>query len=246
MLTEVVNLDVGGLEGFQHFKTNILCIISNNSGVNSDIILYYKERAKEYEKIYNKPERQSDLLLAEQILKETFKNKDVIEIACGTGYWTKKISATAKNILATDINDTVIEVAKSKDYSPAKIEFQIADIFNLENINKHESLFGGFIWSHIKLQDLSNFLDIINKLVKNSGTIVLIDNNYVDGKNLPVTEKDDFGNTYQIRTLENGTTHKVLKNFTTEIFIQQLLKNRATEINFIKLQYYWILKYKTI
>ena len=81
--------------------------------MNSDIVSYYRDRAKEYEKIYSKPERQSDLLLAEQILKDTFAYKDVFEIACGTGYWTQKISATAKNILATDINNTVIEVAKS-------------------------------------------------------------------------------------------------------------------------------------
>jgi SAM-dependent methyltransferase len=212
--------------------------------MNSDIVSYYKDRATEYEKIYYKPERQSDLLLARQILQDTFTDKDVFEIACGTGYWTEKICATARKVLATDINETVIEIAKSKNCSPAKVDFQIADIFNLVNMNKHESLFGGFIWSHIKLQDLSNFIDTVNTLVKNSGTIVFMDNNYVEGSNLPVTEKDDSGNTYQTRILENGTTHKVLKNFPTGIFIRQLLKDRATDINFINLQYYWILKYK--
>lgn len=216
------------------------------TNMNSDIVSYYKDRATEYEKIYSKPERQSDLLLAGQILQDTFANKDIFEIACGTGYWTEKISATANKILATDINDTVIEVAKSKNYSPAKVDFQTADIFNLANINKHESLFGGFIWSHIKLQDLSNFIDTANSLVENSGTIVFMDNNYVEGSNLPVTDKDDLGNTYQTRTLENATTHKVLKNFPTETFIRQLLTDKATDISFINLQYYWILRYKNI
>lgn len=212
--------------------------------MNSDIISYYKDRAKEYEKVYNKPERQSDLLLAKQILQDTFKDKSVFEIACGTGYWTEKISVTAKNILATDINDSVIEVAKSKSYSLDKVEFKIADIFNLININKQESLFGGFIWSHINLQELNIFIHIINNLVENEGIIIFMDNNYIEGSNLPVTEKDNFGNTYQTRALENGTTHKVLKNFPTEKFIRQLLTNKATDIEFINLQYYWILKYK--
>jgi len=214
--------------------------------MNSNIVSYYKDRATEYEKIYSKPERQSDLLFTEQILQDTFVDKEVFEIACGTGYWTEKICATAKKVLATDINDTVIEVAKSKNYSSAKVDFQIADIFNLTNINKHESLFGGFIWSHIKLQDLGNFIETANSFVKNNGTVVFMDNNYVEGSNLPVTDKDDLGNTYQTRTLENGTTHKVLKNFPTEIFIRQILEDRATDINFINLQYYWILKYKNI
>ena len=107
-------------------------------------------------------------------------------------------------------------------------------------------MFGGFIWSHIKLQELNVFIDIANSLVENDGTIVFMDNNYVDGSNFPVTEKDNLGNTYQTRTLENGTIHKVLKNFPTEEFIRQLLINKATDIQFINLQYYWILKYKNV
>jgi SAM-dependent methyltransferase len=214
--------------------------------VNSDIISYYKDRAQEYEKVYNKPERLEDLLVVEQILKDTFTNKCVFEIACGTGYWTQKISETAKSILATDINDAVIEIAKSKNYFKANVDFQTRDIFNLTKMDKHESLFGGFIWSHLKLSDLNNFLNTINNIVQTSGTIVFIDNNYVEGSNLAITSRDNFGNTYQTRALENGATYKVLKNFPTEMFIRQLLSGRATNIDFINLKYYWILKYNNI
>ena len=214
--------------------------------MNSDIVSYYRDRAKEYEKIYARPERQGDLLLAEKILQDAFAGKSVLEIACGTGYWTEKISATAKNILATDINDTVIEVAQSKIYAQGKVDFEVADIYNLKNKSKYESLFGGFIWSHIKLQDLDKFVSITNSLVEKRGTIVFIDNNYVEGSNLPVISQDDSGNTYQTRTLENGTRHKVLKNFPTEEFLTQLLTGKATDINFINLKYYWVLKYSNI
>jgi demethylmenaquinone methyltransferase/2-methoxy-6-polyprenyl-1,4-benzoquinol methylase len=214
--------------------------------MNTDLISYYKDRAKEYEKIYSKPERQLDLLTAGQILQDTFSGLDVLEIACGTGYWTEKISGTAKSILATDINDIVIEIAKSKKYLGTKVDFQIADMFNLTAVVKRESLFGGFIWSHIKLQDLKRFIDVANSLVKAGGTIVFMDNNYVEGSNLPLTEKDDSGNTYHTRTLEDGTTHKVLKNFPSEAAIREVLTGRASEIDFIQLQYYWILKYQNL
>ncbi|MCW3107426.1 MAG: putative methyltransferase [Segetibacter sp.] len=212
--------------------------------MNSDIISYYKDRAKEYETIYSKPERQGDLLLAAQLLQDIFTGKSVFEIACGTGYWTEIISKTAHSILATDINDTVIEVAKSKSYYPASVRFQIADIFAIHDLNKQESLFGGFIWSHTHLQDLNSFIAIANSHVKIGGTVVFIDNNYVEGSNLPVTETDNFGNTYQTRTLENGTVHKVIKNFPSESFIRQLLVDKVSDLNFINLQYYWILMYK--
>ncbi len=212
--------------------------------MNSDMVSYYNDRAKEFEKIYTKPERQNDLLLVEQTLQDIFRDKKVFEIACGTGYWTQKISKTALSILATDINDTVIEVAKSKKYSPATVDFKIADIFHLNETNKHESLFGGFIWSHIKLQDLNKFIDITNHLVQSNGTVVFIDNNYVEGSSLPVTDTDNLGNTYQERKLDNGTMHNVLKNFPAINFIQELLAGKVSDLNFISLQYYWILKYK--
>ncbi len=214
--------------------------------MNSDLISYYKDRAKEYDKLYDRPDRQDGLLRASQILQDIFADKTVFEIACGTGYWTQRIASTAKNILATDINDAVLDIARSKDYPLNKVEFQNADIFNIERKQIYESLFGGFIWSHIKMQELSRFIDINNSLVEKGGVVVFMDNNYVEGSNLPITDRDEFGNTYQTRMLEDGSTHKVLKNFPTEEFILQLLKDKATEIVFARLQYYWILKYKTL
>lgn len=126
------------------------------------------------------------------------------------------------------------------------MHFKIEDIFKLTTKVKHESLFGGFIWSHIKLQDLNNFVNIANSLVEPGGTIVFMDNNYVENSSLPLSDSEDDGNTYQIRTLTNGTKHKVLKNFPTEEFIRQLLFAKAHDISFINLQYYWILKYTPV
>lgn len=211
--------------------------------MNEDLVLYYKDRAKEYEKIYNRPERQKDLLKATEILQQLFTDKEVLEIACGTGYWTYQIAKTAKTILATDINESVIEIAKSKSYSPAKVTFQLMDIYNLQGDFKHENLFGGFIWSHIELGKLNSFIASINKNITKGGTVVFIDNLYVQGSNLPITETDKNGNTYQTRLLENGSTHKVLKNFPTEEFIRELLEEKASNIAFLQLEYYWILKY---
>lgn len=47
---------------------------------------YYKQRADEYEKVYDKPERQSDLRKIENYLKNQFLNKYIIELGCGTGF----------------------------------------------------------------------------------------------------------------------------------------------------------------
>ena len=82
--------------------------------MNTNLISYYKQRAAEYEAIYAKPERKEDLDKAAEILKAIFTDKHVLEIACGTGYWTKHISETAESVLATDINPEVLEIARLK------------------------------------------------------------------------------------------------------------------------------------
>ena len=49
---------------------------------------YYARRAAEYESVYAKPERQADLRQMEAELAEPFAGRRVLEIACGTGWWT--------------------------------------------------------------------------------------------------------------------------------------------------------------
>lgn len=59
-----------------------------------------------------------------------FCEKDILEIACGTGYWTEKIAKTAKSIHAIDVNEAVIEIAQQKNLGN-KVRFEVADLYNL-------------------------------------------------------------------------------------------------------------------
>lgn len=214
--------------------------------MNTDLIQYYKERAKEYEQVYLKPERQEDIQSVTTILQEQFLKKTVMEIACGTGFWTERIAQTATSILATDINEAVLDVAKQKHYANAPVIFERADIFNYCSENRYEALFGGFIWSHIPLQNIDKFLRILNSYTSPDGTIVLMDNNFVQGSNSPITYTDEEENTFQTRRLENGTMHLIMKNFPTENFLKEKLEDIAIDIQFIKLKYFWMLCYKPL
>ena len=215
--------------------------------MNQNLVSYYSDRAKEYEKVYLNPVEQEDLQTAKKIFQDLFANKSVLEIACGTGYWTERIAKTATSIYATDINESVIEIAKERQKD--NITFAVADMFDFTPVEKFDAVFGGFIWSHILLQDLDKFLEKISGFVKPNGTIVFIDGNAVEGTNHDlknITKTDEFGNTFQMRKLENGTKHLVLKNFPKKKFLIQKLSRIATEIKFINLEYYWILTCKLL
>lgn len=210
--------------------------------MNTDLVAYYKERAKEYEKLYYKPERQERLQKATTILQQIFADTDLLEIACGTGYWTEKIAASARSITATDINEAVLEVARAKTYTPATVCFDSRDMYALEK-NCYNALFGGFIWSHIKLEELPAFINTVDNYIEPGGTIVFMDNIYVAGSNLPVTETDSMGNTYQTRRLEDGSEHRVLKNFPAEELIRNMIRPYAAETEYYDMEYYWMVRY---
>ncbi|MGP8215301.1 MAG: class I SAM-dependent methyltransferase [Bacteroidia bacterium] len=211
--------------------------------MNNDLVAYYAERAKEYEKIYEKPERQSDLSAASELLQNIFLNKNLIELACGTGYWTQRIAKCAGNVIATDINAPVIEIAKTKVYEKNNVDFSIADIFNYSLEQPHDNLFAGFIWSHIKLQELGSFIDALHCFVKPGGLVAFIDNNYVEGSSLPVVCTDEHGNKYQERELENGKKYSIVKNFPSNALFKQVLEGKGENIKFFSLKYYWLVWY---
>jgi demethylmenaquinone methyltransferase/2-methoxy-6-polyprenyl-1,4-benzoquinol methylase len=151
---------------------------------------YYAKRAIEYEDIYSKPERQEYIKESKLLLKEYFLDKTVLEIACGTGFWTKTISKVSKSILAIDINNEMLEIAKNKKYN-CEIDFIQDDSYKLEKVNgKYDSLFAGFWFSHIPKSKTKMFLDIIYKKLNEYATIVFMDNLYVNGSNTPISLLD--------------------------------------------------------
>jgi len=210
-----------------------------NSGMES----YYAKRAQEYETIYLKPERQEYIKESKIILKKYFEGKTVLEIACGTGFWTETISEVSKSILAIDINNEMLEIAKNKKYN-CKIDFIQDDSYKLEKVNgNYDSLFSGFWFSHIPKSKIKIFFDIIHNKLNENAIIVFMDNMYVDGSSIPVTRFDTDGNSYQIRKLKDNSQYEILKNFYSVNELKDLIQDYDNKVVIKDLKYYWILKY---
>ncbi len=214
--------------------------------MNTDLVKYYALRAKEYEKIYYRPERQAEISRLCQFLKEEFRNLNLLEIACGTGYWTRIISETAKSIVAADINPEMLEIAQDKKYPNSNVKFLISDIFKMDNLKvTFEAGFGGYIWSHIPVQDLPQFLNKFQQKIKKGGKIIFIDNNYLPEYSNPTVKQDEYGNGFQERKLEDGTSHRVLKNYPEKDFLLKMLKKIGKNIKHQSWKFYWTISYET-
>jgi ubiquinone/menaquinone biosynthesis C-methylase UbiE len=211
---------------------------------NVSLIDYYAKRANEYERIYKKPERQSDLAILRKLCAQTLAGHDILEIACGTGYWTHAVSQTAKSITATDFNEEVLQIARAKKYG-CEVRFQKADAFDLSfPQNNFTAGLAAAWWSHLRKSEIKNFLSQFHRQFSSGALLVFLDNRFVPGSNTPISRTDDEGNTYQLRKLENGSEYEVLKNFPDGKEMRKIIGDMAGEICWTELQYFWLLTYK--
>jgi len=203
---------------------------------------YYSRRAAEYERIYDKPERQHELEWLRQRIPQLFRGRTVLEVACGTGYWTQFIAREAKHVHACDINESVLDIAREKPIAQGHATFTRADAITLEGVpNGCDAAFAGFWWSHVKKSDLAKFVANLAGKLEPGATVAILDNSFAEGSSTPISRRDAEGNTYQMRTLASGEQYEVLKNFPTADELTEAVRGVAREAHLESLTYYWLL-----
>ena len=206
---------------------------------------YYAARAREHEPIYAKPERQADLARLRALLPPMFADRRVLEVACGTGYWTQFLARAAQSIVAVDANPETLEVAAGKSWPAGRVHFRTADAYSLPaELGMFDAVFAGFWWSHVPVRDRSRFLSGLDRRLVPGATVVLLDNLLVAGSSTPISHRDDAGNTYQVRRLDDGSEHVVLKNFPSESELNADISVFGRSPRFIALEYYWLYSYE--
>lgn len=207
---------------------------------------YYAARAPEYDRIYLKPERQSDLRAIRQWLPTVFQGKSVLEVACGTGYWTQFLAPVATGILAVDASPETLRIAQARVASPT-VKFAVGDAYALPAEPRSlQSAFAGFWFSHVPKERIREFLAGLHRALIPGATVVFLDNRFVAGNSTPIAEQDDQGNTYQMRSLADGSHHRVLKNFPSQQDLRRSLEGVADNLQFHAWSYFWAIEYAVV
>ncbi len=203
---------------------------------------YYAKRAAVYEQVYDKPERQHELEWLRHRVPELVRGRTVLEVACGTGYWTQFIARSAARVQACDINDAVLEIAREKPIPPGRVSFFKADAISLEGVPPGcDAAFAGFWWSHVKKAETARFVANLAAKLAPGSVVAILDNRFAEGSSTPISRRDAEGNTYQMRPLPSGERYEVLKNFPTAQELAAAVRPVAREAHLEELTYYWLL-----
>lgn len=203
---------------------------------------YYRLRATEYEKIYFReiPERRQEIDDEADRLRALVAGKNVLEMACGTGYWTKVMSETAAHVTASDLWPEMVAETRKKPFV-GPVDLLVADMFTHQFPDAaFDTVAVGFWFSHQPKQEYQKFFDIIRRPLKPGGMIWLIDNNPpAEGTMHEFVRQDEHGNSFKRRYLENGEQHVILKNYFEESDLRATFEPSFELRSLIYKKYYW-------
>jgi demethylmenaquinone methyltransferase/2-methoxy-6-polyprenyl-1,4-benzoquinol methylase len=167
------------------------------------------------------------------MVEDKLADQNVLEIACGTGNWTQVLAKRARSVLATDINETVIDIARQKTDTQGNVSYQIADAYTLNSIDgDFGAAFAADWWSHIPKSRIPAFLKCLHGRLTIGADVIFIDMMPKESLDKMFSHIDGDGNIIQMRTLPDGREYHVVKNHPTEEELRGYLSGFADQVQY--------------
>ena len=196
--------------------------MSRTSAILKQQMEYYQVRAKEYDEWFLRQGRydrgedhrrqwQAELALVESALIREIPGGAVLELACGTGFWTSCLAKQATHVTAVDSSPEALTINRKKTGS-LPVDFMEADIFCWKPSRRYDFIFFGFWLSHVPAEQFDAFWDLVTSALSTGGKIFFIDSLF----NQESTAKDhgelDHSGIVE-RKLNDGSRYLIIKRY---------------------------------
>jgi SAM-dependent methyltransferase len=160
--------------------------IASNGDAMAEQIAYYEARAPEYDDFYerrgifNHGEAANrrfyeDVDTADAALRSFHATGKVLELACGTGFWTERLARTATSVLAVDASPSVIALNRTRLAGAPHVSFVVADVLEWEPPEQFDVVFFG-LWLHLVPADrFEDFWSLVDRSLVPGGRVFFID-----------------------------------------------------------------------
>jgi len=99
---------------------------------------------------------------------------DVLELACGTGLFTRLIAPRVARLTAIDASTEVIEINRAR-VGADNVDYVQADLFAWRPVRRYDAIFFSFWLSHVPQQRFAAFWDLVASALAPGGAVYLID-----------------------------------------------------------------------
>ena len=182
----------------------------------SDVLLeqqrYYAERAPEYDDWWYRRGRyelepdalarwQADAAEAQAALETFALGGAVLELAAGTGIWTRKLVRLADRVVAVDTN------AETLALNTGDAELVRADVCEWEPAEHFDLVFFSFWLSHVPEERFDEFWSLVRAALVPGGRVFLVDSGAGDTAHTSTVQADGE----ETRSLADGRTFRIVK-----------------------------------
>ncbi|HEU5244574.1 MAG TPA: class I SAM-dependent methyltransferase [Gaiellaceae bacterium] len=173
---------------------------------------YYAERAPEYDDWWYRRGRYelgpdalarwlADAAEAEAALDAFAPGGTVLELAAGTGIWTRKLVRLAERVVAVDAN------AETLALNTSAAELVRADVFEWEPAERFDLVFFSFWVSHVPEDRFDEFWSRLQAALVPGGRVFLVDSAAGDTAHTGTDQADGE----ETRSLADGRTFRIVK-----------------------------------
>jgi 2-polyprenyl-3-methyl-5-hydroxy-6-metoxy-1,4-benzoquinol methylase len=167
---------------------------------------YYRRRAPEYDRTAY-PDLTASTARIDRVVAALAPRGRILELACGTGMWTRALAAHSTDVTALDASTEPIEVARTR--CPAHVRFGVADVFDWQPSDTYDVVFFGFWLSHVPTARLDAFFETVTSAVAPGGRLLFVDEHDA----YPNKEEWSDQPEVAIREMTDGTRHPMVKVF---------------------------------
>lgn len=178
---------------------------------------YYRRRASEYDET-SSPSG-GPLLdhtrTIEAALHEFQPRGRVLEIASGTGTWTRLLLPHASSVVAVDSSHEMHDAARNKIHNDDRVRYIEADVFSWKPEGSFDVVFFANWLSHIPPTRFHRFWGIVREALAPDGRVFFVDQIKDSWRNEELREEFEAEPSAPIvrRTLQDGRTFRVVKVF---------------------------------
>ena len=169
-------------------------------------VAYYRHRAAEYDLTSYGDVPRADRRIG-SLIGQLRPVGDILEIACGTGIWTRHLAARARSLTALDAAPEMIALARQRVADPS-VTFLAADVLDWVPPRRFDTVFFAFWLSHVPASAFGRFWSVVRSALVSDGRVLFVDDlpaaadreTYVAGSGEIVE-----------RRLQDGTSHRLVK-----------------------------------
>jgi SAM-dependent methyltransferase len=167
-------------------------------------IAYYRERAAEYDETsYGDVDAAAARI--ERIVTDLDVSGSALELACGTGAWTRALAGQVTDLLAVDSSPEALGIARAR--CPATVRFEVVDLFAWEPPGRYDLVFFGFWISHVPTERVAAFFARLRSWLAPGGRVAFVDEPAWQSAKEPSTAGPETVR----RALRDGSTHRLVK-----------------------------------